>query len=158
MFDVSTPTRKKTWQSGRDRANLIAQMALRQTQVAETLSRLREEHGLTQEKAAEKAGVPVRQWQRWEGAETMPHPRNLDRLAAAFKITVSEILGQQPQGDTPDPFASVNGDGKKLQEQLDRIEKNQQRIERKLDKLLKPPPRLDPLPPAPPTEPAPKKR
>jgi transcriptional regulator with XRE-family HTH domain len=106
-------------------------MAIEQQKVAEKLAALRAQHGLTQEQASEKAGVAVRQWQRWEGAETMPYPKNLEKLAAAFGLSVSDFFEDhdiQPV-ETPDVMASLNGDGKKLLEQLDRIEK-------KLDRLL----------------------
>lgn len=123
MLDVSTPSRKKSWQSRRERVSLLADMAIKQRQVAETLARLRRQHELTQEQASERAGVAVRQWQRWEGAETMPHPRNLERLAEAFDIPVSEFFADRP---VPDLMGRLDNDviGRlaRIEEQLTRIE------------------------------------
>jgi transcriptional regulator with XRE-family HTH domain len=85
-------------------------MALRRERVVERLSELRERAGLSQEDAARKVGVTHRQWQRWESGESMPYPRNLDRVASAFGIAVAEFFDDQPAAAPRDDT------------QLDRIE------------------------------------
>lgn len=113
-MDTSSPSRQKTWQSGRKRVSVLAEMALRKERVVERLAQLREQHSLTQEQAAQRVGVTHRQWQRWEAGESVPYPRNLDLIASKFGITVGEFF---------DEVAASNGT------QLDRIES-------KLDAIL----------------------
>lgn len=93
-------------------------MALRRERVVERLSELRERAGLSQEDAARKVGVTHRQWQRWESGQSMPYPRNLDKVASAFGISVSDFFDDQPLA-SPETRS----------DQLDRIEA-------KLDEIL----------------------
>ena len=86
-------------------------MALRRERVVERLSELRERASLSQEDAARKVGVTHRQWQRWESGESMPYPRNLDKVASAFGISVAEFFDDVPL-TVPDTRS----------DQLDRIE------------------------------------
>lgn len=55
----------------------------------ERLRAARESRKLTQEQAAEKAGVSVRQWLRYERGETDPKLENVYRFA--------ELLGVDPK-------------------------------------------------------------
>lgn len=91
-------------------------MALRQEKVSARLADLREQAGLTQEQAAARVGVNLRQWQRWEAGDSMPYPRNLDTIASRFGISVDEFFDTQ-------------------QTQLDRIEERLARIEAALELL-----------------------
>jgi transcriptional regulator with XRE-family HTH domain len=75
---------------------------------------LRRERQLTQPQLAELAGVSLRQIQRWEAGEDVPHPRNLRGLAAALGVEPHELAEQG--------LAT-------RQDQLDRIEA-------KLDRLI----------------------
>jgi transcriptional regulator with XRE-family HTH domain len=94
MQDTSTPTRKVSWQTKGKRVTMLAEMAVRQRQVAQRLGQLREQHELTQEQAAQKVGITVRQWQRWEDGTSMPHARNLKNVADAFKIKVTDFFDE----------------------------------------------------------------
>lgn len=92
-------------------------MALRREKVMERLLDLRERHGLSQEHAAQKVGITHRQWQRWEQGESMPYPRNLDAVASAFGISITDFF---------DPAEPV----------LDSDPAQLDRIEQKLDAIL----------------------
>lgn len=73
---------------------MLAEMAVRQRQVAQRLSQLRDQHELTQEQAAQRVGITVRQWQRWEDGTSMPHARNLKLTADAFGIRVQDFFDE----------------------------------------------------------------
>jgi len=77
-------------------------MAVRKERVASRLAELRDEHRLSQEKAAAKVGVTMRQWQRWEAGESTPYHRNLEQIASTFGIQVGEFF---------EPKTSNGGDG-----------------------------------------------
>jgi transcriptional regulator with XRE-family HTH domain len=54
--------------------------------LAENVRRLREEEGLTQEQAAERAGVDPRTWQRIESGETATEMDTIGSVAAALDV------------------------------------------------------------------------
>jgi len=76
-----------SWQRRRPRVSVLAEMALRQERVVETLIALRERHSLGQEDAARKIGIGLRQYQRWEAGESMPRANNLGRAALAYGVS-----------------------------------------------------------------------
>lgn len=76
-------------------------MALHPEAVQARIAKLREDSGLTQEQAAAKAGVTLRQWQRWEAGQSMPYPRNLSVIAEQFGIDVQEFFTASPNGGKP---------------------------------------------------------
>jgi len=82
---------------------------------------------MTQEVAADKAGVTLRAYQKWEAGGGIQYA-NLQKLAEVFRVPVERITGEE---DTPDPFATAS--------QLDRIERNQREILRLLHTLTGPP-------------------
>ena len=83
--------------------------------LGERLEELRRSHGLTQEQAAPKVGISLRQWQRWETGESEPTASNLARIAQAFGIAVSELLGLSGE-----PFQMDRIEGK-LDDLIDRL-------------------------------------
>lgn len=113
MYAVSSQSRKKSWQNGRQRVSVLAAMALKQERVVQKLTQLREDHSLTQEQAAGKVGVTLRQWQRWEAGESMPYPRNLDMIASRFGFDPGEFFDA-------DQVVQMNNDNPS---QLDKIER-----------------------------------
>jgi transcriptional regulator with XRE-family HTH domain len=125
MQDTSTATRRITWQSRGKRVTLLAEMAVRQRQVAQRLSQLREQHELTQEQAAQKVGITVRQWQRWEDGTSMPHARNLKLTADAFGVRVEDFFDEEEIGRIK---GGVNGE-------LD-LRREIRELHRKLDILI----------------------
>ena len=61
--------------------------------LARKLKQLRIKQALTQEQAAERAGMPIRYYQKLESGN--PHAvrtTTLEKLAKAFKITPSKLL------------------------------------------------------------------
>lgn len=92
-------------------------MATEEHSVSARLSRLRGQMVLTQEQAASRAGVTLRQWQRWEAGVSEPRASNLTRLSEEFQVPLSELVGQKP----PAP------------EQMDALEERLDRIERHLE-------------------------
>lgn len=113
MYVESRGSRQKSWQTGRQRVSVLAELAIRKEIVATKLAQLRDAHDLTQERAAAHVGVTVRQWQRWETGVSVPYPRNLDAIAEKFGISVAEFF------DAPREVPAENG---RPPSQLDRIE------------------------------------
>lgn len=106
----------------------------------ERLLRLRSDEGhpekpgepLPQDQAAQRAGVTVRQWQRWESGVSVPYARNLAAVADAFGFDVAEFYdgpaGQAP-AETPDPFAGARGEPDRLDEMAAQLAKHAARVE-----------------------------
>lgn len=86
---------KISWRERREVANLMAVLSEEQTRVAQRLARLREAHALTQEAAAARAGVTLRQWQRWESGASEPYARNIAKISDEFKIPLAELVGSE---------------------------------------------------------------
>jgi transcriptional regulator with XRE-family HTH domain len=110
MNAVSTPSSQKSWQTRRQRVSVLAELALRKDNVIQRLIALRDQHGLTQEQAAQRVGVTSRQWQRWESGESMPYPRNLDQIASKFGITVAEFFDKDGDHRSPVVVNRLDGD------------------------------------------------
>jgi transcriptional regulator with XRE-family HTH domain len=91
--------------------NLAVEMTLRQRAMGRRIAELRERAHLTQEAAADKAGVTLRAYQKWEAGGGIQYA-NLQKLADVFSVPVDRITGEEA---TPDPFQTAS--------QLDRIEK-----------------------------------
>lgn len=119
MSVVAIASRKKSWQTSRQRVSVAAALAIQRENVMQRLVRLREDVGhpekpgepLPQDQAAQRAGVTARQWQRWESGVSVPYARNLSAVADAFQFDVAEFYdgpaGQEPAG-TPTPFPPVD--------------------------------------------------
>ena len=60
--------------------------------LAQTLRRLREEAGLSQEEAAEKSGLARKTINRLENAGNYPGVATLEALARAYRITLAKLL------------------------------------------------------------------
>lgn len=75
-------------------------------------ARIRELRGpAPQPVIAEKVGVGLRGYQKWEATGGIGWD-NLHKLAAVHGVTVDWILyGDQERGETPDLMAAVNGNG-----------------------------------------------
>lgn len=134
MPAVSTPSRKKSWQTGRKRVSVLAALAIKRDAISRRLLKVREDNRdpgtgekLTQEDAALRVGVRARTWQRWEAGETVPYPRNLASIADAFGFDVAEFFDSEPGSvsDTPDLIGATSDDGQlgRLEERLDRLVK-----------------------------------
>jgi transcriptional regulator with XRE-family HTH domain len=96
MDVMSRESRQMSWRGQPKRVSVIAEMALRREKIAQRLGELRESNTLTQEQAAAKVGVTLRQWQRWEAGESVPYPRNMDVVASKFGISVAEFFDDEP--------------------------------------------------------------
>jgi transcriptional regulator with XRE-family HTH domain len=68
---------------------------------SDNLKRLREQKGWTQTEAAEQAGVPFRTMQNWEAGSREPRLDALRKLAAAYGVTVDELLQVESPPDKP---------------------------------------------------------
>ena len=113
MSAVSSPSRQKSWRTGRERVSVLAELAIKKETVSRRLAELRDERDLSQEKAAALVGVTMRQWQRWEAGESVPYPRNLDAIAEHFGINVASFFeDDRPRVTDTNPQPS----------QLDRLE------------------------------------
>lgn len=58
---------------------------------AEAIKKARITAGLTQEQAAEKAGIKVQSWQKYEYGERMPKDDMLERIAAVLQVDISVL-------------------------------------------------------------------
>ena len=61
------------------------------------LKNLREKHGLTQEKMAERLLVTRQAVSRWETGETQPNTETLKLISKEFDISVNTLLGSPRQ-------------------------------------------------------------
>lgn len=81
------------------------------------LSERRAALGLSQNEAAAATGATLRNYQRWEAGDNLPHLRQLPAIAAGLRTTPSELLG----GD--DPAAAPRSSHElQLEARLSRIE------------------------------------
>jgi transcriptional regulator with XRE-family HTH domain len=117
MEPTSRVSRKMSWRGQPRRVSVLAEMALRRERIAERLGELRERDSLTQEQAAAKVGVTLRQWQRWEAGESVPYPRNLDAVASRFGITVAEFF--DPEEGAVDRVTVLEAKVDELEKKLD---------------------------------------
>lgn len=62
-------------------------------EMANRLTGLRKQHGLSQEQLAEKLGVSRQAVSKWERAEASPDIENLSSLAKLYGITIDELVG-----------------------------------------------------------------
>lgn len=69
-------------------------MAEQQARVSERIKKIREDHSLTQEQAASRAEVTLRQWQRWESGESTPYKSSLEKVARAFRVPPAEFYDE----------------------------------------------------------------
>ena len=88
----------------------VPHVALDSHDFAARLIELRDEHNLSKEAAAQRLGVSHRHYIRWEQGQIEPRRSSLDRVAAGYGITVSELI------------ASVEDRSSTLADRLDRIE------------------------------------
>lgn len=56
---------------------------------------LRKARGWSQQALANLVGVAQNQISRWEGGTEAPRKKSLEALAAAFGITVTELIGDE---------------------------------------------------------------
>jgi transcriptional regulator with XRE-family HTH domain len=99
-------------------------MALRNRAMGRRIAELRETRRLSQPAAADKVGVSLRAYQKWEAGGGIRYP-NLERLADTFGARVEDITGQD---STPDPFRTSS--------QLDRLEDLAGSVYEQLEQVL----------------------
>jgi transcriptional regulator with XRE-family HTH domain len=105
---MSSTSRTTSWPR-----SVALEVALENRAIGRRIAQLRENAHLTQPAAAERAGVSLRGYQKWESGASRPNWTNLEKLAEVFGVKEDEIIGSlEPDED-----------------QLDRIEA-------KLDELL----------------------
>ena len=61
--------------------------------IGDTIKRLRQQNGLTQEKLAEKLGVSFQSVSRWEGGTSYPDIELIPEIADFFHVTTDELMG-----------------------------------------------------------------
>ena len=77
---------------------------MEQSNLAKNLSSLRRASGLSQEKAAEAAGVTRQALAKWETGETTPDVLHCDRLAELYGVSLDDLLHfEQKPGSVPPP-------------------------------------------------------
>lgn len=112
MSVVSIKSRKKSWQTGRERVTVLAALAIQRETVVRVLTELRDREGhpekpgepLPQDKAAARINVAARTWQRWEAGEVIPYARHLSAIADEFEFDVGRFYeaDQTEKRPTPD--------------------------------------------------------
>lgn len=68
-------------------------MALEQRAIGRRIAELREERRLTQPVMADRVGVSLRGYQKWEAGVAAPNWRNLEQLAEALGVTADDLIG-----------------------------------------------------------------
>ena len=77
---------------------------MEQSNLAKNLSALRRSSGLSQEKAAEAAGVTRQALAKWEAGETTPDVLHCDKLAQLYGVSLDDLLHfEQTPGSVPPP-------------------------------------------------------
>lgn len=77
---------------------------MEQNNLAKNLSALRRAVGLSQEKAAEAAGVTRQALAKWESGETTPDVLHCDKLAELYGVSLDDLLHfEQKPGSVPPP-------------------------------------------------------
>ncbi len=79
-------------------------------EIADRLTALRRERGMSQEELAEKLHVSRQAVSKWERAEASPDTDNLIALAELYQISLDSLLRpaeQQPEAQQPEPRPSV---------------------------------------------------
>ena len=77
---------------------------MEQSNLARNLSSLRRAAGLSQEKAAEAAGVTRQALAKWESGETTPDVLHCDKLAELYGVSLDDLLHfEQKPGSFPPP-------------------------------------------------------
>ena len=77
---------------------------MEQNNLAKNLSALRRAVGLSQEKAAEAAGVTRQALAKWESGETTPDVLHCDKLAELYGVSLDDLLHfEQRPGSVPPP-------------------------------------------------------
>lgn len=77
---------------------------MEQTNLAKNLSILRRNMGLSQEKAAEAAGVTRQALAKWEAGETTPDIIHCDALAELYGVSLDDLLHfEHKPGSLPPP-------------------------------------------------------
>ena len=77
---------------------------MEQSNLAKNLSSLRRASGLSQEKAAEAAGVTRQALAKWEAGETTPDVLHCDKLAQLYGVSLDDLLHfEQKPGSVPPP-------------------------------------------------------
>ena len=106
---TSRPRPQKPWQKKSQTPSVLDALAEQEERIAARLRKLRADighperpgHALPVDQAAARAEVNYRQWQRWEAGDTMPHSKNLERVAEAFGVDVAEFYAtDEPQEET----------------------------------------------------------
>ena len=77
---------------------------MEQNNLARNLTALRRAVGLSQEKAAEAAGVTRQALAKWESGETTPDVLHSDKLAELYGVSLDDLLHfEQKPGSVPPP-------------------------------------------------------
>ena len=70
-------------------------------EIADRLTQIRKEKGMSQEELAEKLGVSRQAVSKWERAESAPDTDNLIALAKLYGVTLDELLNADTEPDRP---------------------------------------------------------
>jgi transcriptional regulator with XRE-family HTH domain len=93
-------------------------MALNKDQFAEQLLHHRSLAGLNQADVAERVGVDLRTYQRWEAAERMPYKRHLRSLSEVLDVDPEVFTGSLETSDTLLRLEKAVNDNNRLLRQL----------------------------------------
>ena len=75
--------------------------------IADRLTRVRKQNGLSQEELAEKLGVSRQAVSKWERAESSPDTDNLICLVRLYNISLDELLGMGNTGTPETPMSQA---------------------------------------------------
>ncbi|MFB6374073.1 MAG: helix-turn-helix domain-containing protein [Bradymonadaceae bacterium] len=70
------------------------------TDYSDALARLRDEHGLSINRAAERAGVGDSTWSKWERGEYNPSDESIEKIERAFEVDLDDYRPIDQSGPT----------------------------------------------------------
>ena len=74
------------------------------TQIAQKLKELRHKHRLTQSEMAERIGVAMRSYQKYEGGERFPKAQIIERICKEFSLTNAELFSDDSKQSKGEVF------------------------------------------------------
>ncbi len=122
---------RKSFNSRAAAASVVREMAYAREEFARRLLAAREAAHLSQEDAANRAGMSPRQWVRLENAKAMPYHSTLEKISRALKVDINDLTGEE--GPAP---LGLNGVPPDLEDRLQALEHNQVAILARLDEIL----------------------
>lgn len=113
--------------------SVALEMAIESQAIGRRIAELRNQAHLTQPVVAERVGVSLRAYQKWEAGKTRPNWTNLEHLAEVFGVKEDEIIGDATLDDEASQLSRMENKLDWIMDALDHSE---------IDGVPPPPPSL----------------